>query len=376
MRYIKWLNIALVCLLLASCIPSHDIERLGVINSRGVDLGEENIYETTLAIYQFEGESKDTAKIVAGKGKSIKGALKDANNETNFMLAPGKIQLELYGRKAAEYGILPFIETLYRDANLPNTSYLAVSDGDAKDIIRIQEKDISMNIGKFLHGLIEENSTPNRFPRVMLPNFIRDFYDIGVDPILPLFKLNKDVPKLSAIAVMQDDKMVGEISIDNAILLNMIRKSVRAKWLEVSLPMEPFEKFLEKDTIVQQRRDTLHTAYNILRGKSNTKYVGAMKFETEVQLDLELVEISEKVIISPEVEKIIEKEVAKELKKKYEKLLSDLKELNADPFGYGVIYRINQKDGHLKNKEWREKFPNIEVDYKLNVRLVRHGTID
>src|SRR5690606_42019300 len=135
-------------------------------------------------IYQFEGESKDTAKIEECKGKSIKGTLKDANNETNFMLAPGKIQLELYGRKAAEYGIFPFIETLYRDANLPNTMYLAVCDGDAKEIIRIQEKDIAMYIGKFLYGLIEENSTPNRIPRVMLPIFTRDFYDTGVATIL------------------------------------------------------------------------------------------------------------------------------------------------------------------------------------------------
>ncbi|KRG16323.1 hypothetical protein ACA30_01010 [Virgibacillus soli] len=105
MKVKLFMPILLSIFLLGSCIPKQELENLGVINARGVDIREDDQYETTIVIFQFEEQSNEITKIVSGKGNTIKGAAENANLETNFQLAPGKIELEIYGMEAAKEGV-------------------------------------------------------------------------------------------------------------------------------------------------------------------------------------------------------------------------------------------------------------------------------
>ncbi|WP_062108796.1 Ger(x)C family spore germination protein [Bacillus niameyensis] len=380
MRVRQIILIILSSFLLVSCIPTQEIEELGVIHTRGVDISENGQYETTLVIFQFEKQSDNITKVVSGKSNTIKGAVKNANLETNLQLAPGKIELEVYGMDAAKSGIFPYLDTLSRDANLPDTTVLSISKNPAKDILTIQDKDVSKNIGQFLHGLIEEESKKGRyFPKVTIQDFLSKFYDTGIDPILPMFEFDGDHPKISSIAIMQDDKYVGERPADEILLFNLVKEKVRNKWLEVSIPMGPFEKHIEKETNIGKRKEILHTAFNIVNSRGTTRLVDKsnLQFETKIMLEVNLFEMSERVLLNnPKVVKLIEKEVENKLTAQYEEILEQLQEQNADPFGYGAIYRIHQKDGKLVRKDWREMYPTIKVDFKIKTKIIRHGTID
>ena len=72
----------------------------------------------------------------------------------------------------------------------------------------------------------------------------------------------------------------------------------------------------------------------------------------------------------------MEKEVKKEMEERFEKLLTKLQKLEADPFGYGRYYKSSRKGKSLTNKEWREKFPTIQVKFNVDVEIIQHGAID
>lgn len=381
MKHKQLISLLLLSFLLVGCtlIPAREIEKLGIINARGVDKIEKDQIETSLALFQFEGQSKDITKVIFGKSKTLKGAVEDAGLESNFNVTPEKIQLEVYGKETAKEGILPYIDTLNRDASVPDTMYLSISDTTAKELITVKQKKITIGIGQYLHGLIEENATDHLFPRVTFQDFLSSFYDIGKDPFLPLFELVNDVPKLTSIAIMQNDKYVGKIPAENKLLFNLTMKNVKDKRLELTLPMKPFEKHLEKEENLSEQGGNLHTAYNVLKGKSKTTLINKdnLTYQTEIDLRLNLIEMSERVLIKDrQVIKLFEKEIEKAVSSRYEKILSRLQSLNSDAFGYGTIYRIKKDGGKLTRAEWRAKFPTINVKFKVNANVITHGSVD
>lgn len=362
-------------IMLTSCIEQHHLEEMAIITTSAIDLIEEDKIETTFVIYEFT-KDKAEAKIVSGKGSTIKGANVDASKKIDFYLAPGKLQVELFGVELAKKGLLPHIDTLSRDANLPDTMYLALGSKSAKEIVNSQESStISVNIGQFLHEVIKKNSKQRHFPEITLNTFLMALNDAGKDPILPIFTLDGgNIPKITSIALFKDDKYVGKLPSEDILLLDLTQKGkIKEKLFETSFSMEPFNKYIKRE---KMEKDDIHIAFEILRGKGRNKLIDKdqLKFETEINMDLNLVEISQELHLEDaKVINLVEKEVEKKLISRFEKLMEKLQELNSDAIGYGDLYRMHTKRGALTKNEWKEKFPNIKVTFKVNAKIIHHG---
>src|SRR5690625_7208821 len=104
-------SLLLLSILLTGCIETQEIEKLGLINARGVDTSEDNLLETTLVVFQFSSQSAENTQIIPGRGKTIKGAAQDAARTSAFKLAAGKNQITWFGRERGEKGLKCHIET-------------------------------------------------------------------------------------------------------------------------------------------------------------------------------------------------------------------------------------------------------------------------
>ncbi len=365
-------------ILLTSCIKTQSIEKIGIINAHGVDKGDENLLESTLIVFQFSAQSEEITKVVSGKGKTIDGALEDANHSSLYELAPGKIKLMLFGRELAEQGILPLLDSQARDARIPDLMYLSVSETTAKEVLHVDEQQISTDIGQFLQGLIENHSTDHNIPRKTLQDFLRIYYDVGQDNALPIVELHDNVPKLNGVAVFRGDRMVGKLTNPEIVLLNLMQRTVKERLVEMSVSLEPFRDHLEKRED-RERKDELEIAFIIKKGKSKTKLIDAenLVFQTETKMEMRLLEQSAGVVFKdPKVIKILEKEVEKNMEARFNKLLTKLQSLESDPFGYGRYYKRSEQGKDMTNEEWREKYPSIEVKFKVEAEIFRHGVID
>lgn len=363
----------LLVLSLSGCIESQEIERLDLVNARGVDDAEDGLLETSLVSFQFTGQSTDVTNIISARGRTLKGTLDRAENKSVFNLAPGKTKVTIYGKQIAKKGILPLLDTQARDARINDNMYLAVSSTTAKEILYLDEEELDVNVGQYLYELIYDHSRDHNFPRETLQNFIRTYYASGQDNILPLFEISKSKPKLSGIAVFRGDKLVGELEVSEGIFINLINRSVKDQRLEISLPMEPFKAYLQGKTSLQHKK--IETAYEITDGKSKTKLVDEkdLSFQTKTNIKLRLTEISANINLGENTIKLIEKELEKKIENHFEDLLSKLKDLKADSLGYGKYYTSTKRGQHTTPEEWQQKFPKINVDFNVDVHILRHG---
>lgn len=378
MKKIKITMISLLSILLVSCIQTQEIEKLGLINASGIDSLDDDQLEMSLVVFQFSTQTEEVTKMISGKGKTVNGAIEDAEKSSIFRLSSGKVKLIVFGKEMAEKGILPSLDTQARDARLPDLMYLSVSKTTAKEILSVDEERVSTDAGQFLHGLIENHSRDHNIPRKTLQDFLRIYYDIGQDNVLPLFEIKDDVPKLSAIAVFQGDKLVGQITNEEAILINLMDRTVKEQMLELSLPLEPFEPYLEKRED-RKKEQKVEITVMIKKGKSKTKLIdkGNLVFETDTAIKLDLLEQSAGIKLEePHVIELMAKEVEKEIEDRFEKLLTKLQKLETDPFGYGRYYKNSQKGKNLTRKEWREKIPEIDVKFNVDADIIRHGVTD
>lgn len=378
MKILKIITVSLFSLLLMSCIQTQEIEKLGLINASGIDSLDDGEIDLSLVVFEFSPQSEEVTKIISGKGMTIKGAMDDAERSSTFQLASGKVKVIVFGKEMAEKGVAPFLDTQVRDARLPDLVYLSVSKTTAKEILSTDEAEISNDMGNYLHGLIENHSTDHNIPRKTLQDFFRIYYDVGQDNVLPIFEIKDNLPKLSAIALFKDGKLVGEISNREAVLINLMDRTVTEKTLELSLPIEPFEPYLDKKDNIN-KGGKVEVSVVIKKGRSKTKLIDKdnLVFETTTKMQLRLLEQSAGIKLDgPRVVKLIEKEVEKELEHEFEKLLMKLQKLEIDPFGYGLYYKSSLKGKVLTTKEWREKIPEIKVNFKVDAEIIRHGAID
>lgn len=376
---IKITFFSLLSLLLVSCLQTQELEKLALINVQGIDNLEENQVELTLATFVFSKHSEEFTTLIFGKGKTIKGAKEDAEGSSMFKLEPGKMKLAVFGKEMAEKGILPLLDTAARDARLPDLMYLSVSKTTAKEILSIgTEELIIANIGPYLNGLIENHSINHNIPRKTIQDFLHVYYDIGQDNVLPLFEIKENIPILSAIAVFKGDKFVGEITNNEATLINLMDRTVKEQLLELSLPIEPFEDYLKKREDRNKEKE-VEIAVWINKGKSKTKLIDTenLVFETDTTLELRLIEQSAGLKLEdPQVIKLLEKEIQKKMEDRFNNLLKKLQKLEADPFGYGHYYKSHEKGKDLTREEWREKYLIIDVRFNVNVKILRHGETD
>ncbi|AIF45209.1 Ger(x)C family spore germination protein [Virgibacillus sp. SK37] len=363
------------CTILTGCLKSYQLEKMGIINARGIDLTDNGDIQTSLILFQFEAEATDITKLVNGTGSTTKGAIDNANMETNFTLDSGKIQFELYGMEAAEKGIMPYLNTLARDPNTPDTMYLAVSKTTAEEVFSVQQSGISMNIGQYLYGVVESSATDRLFPQVPLVKFLSEYHNVGVDPVLPIFNVVEGIPKITSIAAFKEDKLVGELPLKYRDYLNFLVGDMRGGWVEISVPSQPLDKFLNEESANEEK---VNATLNILRTKPKIKVTNKdeKKFDVNLEVEADLLEISKRLDLSdPKVLKKLEEEMEKKLVSDYEQLLSQTKELEVDPIGFGKIYRTQVRDKPLTAAKWSAIYPDIEVDFNVKVKIIKHGEI-
>ncbi|GAA0440021.1 MAG: Ger(x)C family spore germination protein [Bacillota bacterium] len=370
-------SLAASLFLVTGCMQMKPIERLAIINARGVDLSGEDLIDTTLVIFQFDTQTKDISKIASGTGKTIKEARYDANTKTSFSLTPGQIRLELYGMDVAKKGIFPYLNTLVRDARTSDRVLLAITDTTAKEVITKGQEETNINVGLFMNGLINQKIQDDSIPKTELYDFTHAYFEKGQDPVLPIISSVEGTPKFSGIAMFQNDSYVDRLTLHDALLINLFQKTIHSAPFDISVQSEPLKPYFQK-SLSGQKEEEIHLNGRIIKGKNNTQLLdkNQLRFQTDITIQMNLLEMSlELELENKGVIAKLEKQIEKQIKKKYETLLEKTQEMKADPFGYGEIYRVHKANGELEKNEWREKYPDIDVNYNVDVKIVEYGTI-
>jgi spore germination protein len=364
------MNKIVLCLLplilfISSCVERQILDEIGLLQAVGYDLGEEENIDAVfiLPIYRADGET--VVQKYEASGNTSKSIRRKISAMSEDPIVAGQLRVALYNEELAKKGLLPIIDTLYRDASIGNRMNLSIVRGSVKDILLSDYSDRE-SVAIYIQKLILHNIKKETLPSQNLHLFLYRLYSDGQDPFMPILVRERDHIKISEIAFFKKDKLVHSIPLRRGFIFKLLLEGYSSGKYELSLPAKGTDK---KDFVIIEKLGSSATYY---LDKAESK----PKFRINIKIKGQINEYSGKLnMAEPKTIKMIQSELQKELEKNSEKLINEFIEHKIDPLGFGSKYRSKTYD--WDPKEFKEKlYPKMEVEVNVNVKIISTGVVE
>ena len=374
----KFFFVPLCCFfLLTACLDARNLEELGLVTVAGYDK-EENLLRGTIVYYEFDPLHPNNTKLVTTVAHTAKGIRQRENFSSSRRLLAGQVRSVIFGKELAEQGMIQYIDTLGRDAEIGTMVYLAVSEIPAYDLLTSaqQSRDIT-NAGTYLYELIRQNVETESLISPTLHEFMQCYYSEGRDATVPLLDFTQGTMYVRGLALFQDDRVVGSISTKELFFLKLLKDPYKAGNVELEIPKESLEKFIKPGEETNDER--VYLSLEHLNSNVKIKIIDETipSFEVTINLDTRIQEISENYDIgNPKSLEHLEKEISKDIAKHTDEIIQKLQEINSDPVGFGNVYRAKVGYKQFDKAKWREQYPNASITVKVDSNILRTGVMD
>lgn len=237
-KLLLFLMTLLMAALFSGCWDNAVIEENTIITTVGIDSREKDDHTFTLAsVNSFD--DKDSPNFITVKADIMSQALIKANNRTVNPVKSAKIQCIVFNREGAEQGYIPLAETHKIEEVSRFIPDYMVTVTTAREILDtlgkmgLQEKSLT-----YLNQLAMAGAKSGYCPDISSYDFNIDFLGEGPDPILPMLDVEDDKIYVKGTALFSGSKMVGELSADESIYLNLLKEKNSAFSYYVTFPVE------------------------------------------------------------------------------------------------------------------------------------------
>ncbi|OLS36208.1 Ger(x)C family spore germination protein [Bacillus sp. MRMR6] len=360
----KLLSVFLCVLLTAGCAQQKIIDDLALINAVGYDKinNQETPLKVTITFPMISKDGQYDRKTITVYGKSSKDAKGKARYQTNLLLESGQLRVALFGSELAKDGLVPYVDTIVRDPSIGSRVMLALGKNEANELLSLQINNEGQN-ATFLEQFITKLNVESRAVHYNIYQFLRDYYDDGTDPVLPVFKVDKKNIAFDGIGLFQGDKLKKILNTQDTNILFLLRK--RIKHGNIGLGIETREE--KKAQIMLSYVQTTHRM--------------KVKMEQDkpvVTIDLKVIGdileyMGEEDLSDPEIKKETEKLISEELKRKGEELIAQFQELQVDPLGVGGYVRNKMNYKRWQELDWYNMYKDMNIGLKVEVKINSSG---
>ncbi len=357
MQILKVFLCVLFSLLLTGCLEKEILDDINIETVEGFDLikeSEEEVLGTFLVpIYQADKTVvNETFSAVSNLNKDI---LRNAQKESSAPIVNGSLELVMFNMPLAEKGIIQLVDGLQRDASIGTGLYLAIVEGEVKEILT---QDLGMRgTGDHLFNLIKHNIERRDVPKTNLHIFLSDYYQKGKDPSLPLLKKTEDKAEIIGVVVLKGDKY------------------------EMSIPTESL--FYFKALV-----DKYSNGSMFVEDPDDGEYISVRSIETDKQLEVswnnDIPSIKIKIRVDGVLREFSGLKATQKKLEKFQKLFEDkiikesqsmikeFQEKGVDPLGLG--YEVKSRKRGFDFKKWEEQiYPTVKIDVDAEVRIISTG---
>lgn len=359
--------------MLSACADAKTLEKMGLITTMGYDLTEDGQILTTLVLLQIDPEATKNSTILTGISATSKGSRNKGDLKSPKKLQSGQLRVALYSEEIAEFGIINLADTLARDPAISDLTYLAVVEGSTNKLLE-QKNPQFTDISQLIYKELDQNIKGELIPSSTLQETLHDYYAAGIDPILPTLKPEDGQVRITGMALLKDDKMVGKINSTEAFYLKLINDRYDAGSLELTIDKAGF-KILNED----QELSKLAVVIDTIHSKSDIKLTDRdqLIFNLKIKLKTRLLEVNQSIDLkNPKNLKTLENKLKDQIKKDVEALLTKAQSMNSDPFGIGEIYRKSVRNSNLTSKKWHDMYPDSKVNVVIDFEIMRTGVVE
>ncbi|MFX3630003.1 MAG: Ger(x)C family spore germination protein [Ectobacillus sp.] len=370
----------IVCILCSGCIiQSRQLESLGLATAVGFDEGKGGKIKGVTVLHHFGTRPEDVAQQLTSTAYTSKGIARFMNLETSDRLVTGQQRIAVFGKELArERGISELVETLKRDAATQTNMYLAISKTTAKDILyQEKEEEHSKNMGTYLYKMIRQNIEGDELISPTVQEFLRDYYQVGKDPVLPLLEKRRDFVLVDGAALMYKGNYVKHINAAKAFYVKALRSGFKGGGqLDVKVDFSHFKKFYPK----KKQPKYMYVNLQHVEMKRKIKLVQQEDpvFDIDVKVTANITAMTEELDLGqPGIYEAFEAAINKEMKRQIEKTIQDLQGVKVDPVGFGAIYDTSIRHMKLTEKKWYNKlYPKAKFQVHVKTTITRSGVLN
>src|SRR5690606_15864246 len=131
----------------------------------------------------------ETGKVESENLYAIAATSKEARlkfaMQTELFLVSGQLRNALLGLDLAKKGIENYVDTLLRDPEISPRVRITVVNGNTHDLL-FKKYPQHPRTGQYIDRMIAKESRVHAIPSITLHHFARDYYDEGIDPVVPM----------------------------------------------------------------------------------------------------------------------------------------------------------------------------------------------
>lgn len=339
-------------------------EELSIPAGVGFDIekkGKDDIvYKVSVSAYIVQ-ENKTSSRVTTGEEKSIGQTRQNRQSKLARKFLIGLEKIDLLSEEQARYGIRNLLDILFANPAANDTALVAVCRGDAKDILKYSIKGYPTS-ADYIEGMIRSSKTANFFTDnyKIIDVFVRIDSE-GRNFTLPYLILTEEGLKIDGLALFKNDKMIGQMGMQQAKILNMLSEGSGKGIIAIQKSSKEYIELYGK------------SKRKVKCSKENDKY----NFDISLNLSGEIItnELYKKAAEDEEEKRNIEKTMSEKLEEECNKVLKIMKEdYKADFLELGRVAAA--KYGRDTGTDWNEVVANSNINVKVDVKIRKQGRGD
>lgn len=400
---------SLIAIFLTGCWGAKEIDESAYPIALGLDKGFGGKIMISVAVANFSTpasyENQETARsgnngvrVLSALAPGIFSGLNMINSVLERQLNLGHLKIVVISEALARDGIDKYLDAFVRWRQFRRTIYLAVTEGEAVNVIKNIIPQSQENPAKFLEMTLLTQRYTGYIPRGQFLDFYNAYKTKGESPIVPVIaplgsefqpqdkpaqtiNLPLDDPgnsiagrspisgetplQLLGTAVFKGGKMIYKLNGDETIALSLMRGEFRRAYLPIPDPEEP-------DKIIQVELSIIQKPRNIIKKEGNN-----IRVRTELTLLADILSIQSKIPYEkPAGITRIEQSVAAWVEKKCTAVLVKARTNGTDIFGFGETARWLFPDWPSWQRfDWTRAFKDLTLDLHVKVHVDRTGLI-
>lgn len=374
---------------MSGCAGKWELEDLGTVRITGIDWDKQSEqYEITVDTLRFVqagtaqmgARARQFSWVASAKGKSVMDAAKALRSRAPTKMSWLHSSVIIIGEDMALEGLDNFMDFFVRNREIRLTSYVFVTQGKAKDIIKLTPA-VASTLSEEIEGLVRNNE--REWGKTYIPT-LKDFfqtlvykdYDSVVGTIVPVTPVPFEHQTVKEVAGRESTKYAVALN-GSAIIKNYKIKgwmdTVETRgylWVANKVKMTTVDIADEKSK-VSIHIDTIQTKVSPTIVNDN------ISMNIDIKVDGHITEMEGlKNYATEQGLKELEKKLVQKIKQETLSSIKKSQEFNADIFGFGR--EINKRKPDLWREvenNWNQIYPSLAVNINIDAKIKTIGLV-
>jgi spore germination protein len=357
MKYRVFTFLFISNLLLTGCVQQQIIDDVNIETALGYDTaGGKKIKGTVLIPQYLPNKSVQNTTLVT-TGRTTRELSAKFEKKTNKKLERGSLEMLLFGQNLAKQGFFEMISSFQRDPNLGSRIGLAMTDGEALDVL--QGLYGSQGNGIFIKDLLEHNMKSGDVPEINLHLFSAYHETKGRTTFMPIIKkISNNQLKINGIALFNNKRLVQTIPANEMFYFKLMvdKNSQRENSIKSG------SKFAVIRSIASKRKIKIH----------KNEYQQPTLVEVDIDITGTIREFTGKKLNHKEEEKV-KNVFNQKVKRVTMAMLKEFQQKGIDPVGVGN--RVKSVTRNFNWKKWKNDYKNVQFIVNSNITITESGEI-